>query len=67
MLAYINKDKINTAYTRLQSVTVMDSFSLGLWTSNQQGSSQAWACGANSFYSIKSRYGSYLVIPACQY
>ena len=67
MLAYINKDKINTAYTRLQSVTVTDSFDFGFWTSNQQGSSQAWACGANSLHSAKSRYGSYLVIPACQY
>ena len=67
MLVYINKDKINTAYTRLQSVTVIDSFDLGFWTSNQQGSSQAWACGANGRYSAKSRYGSYLVIPACQY
>lgn len=67
MLAYINKDKINTAYTRLQSDTVMDSLGSGFWTSNQQGSSQAWACGASSLYSAKSRYGSYLVIPACQY
>lgn len=67
MLAYINEEKINTAYTRLQSVTVADSFGLGFWTSNQQGSSQAWACGAKSLYSAKSRFGSYLVIPACQY
>lgn len=67
MLAYINRDKINTAYTRLQSDTVMDSLGSGFWTSNQQGSSQAWACGASSLYSAKSRYGSYLVIPACQY
>lgn len=67
MLAYINIDKINTAYTRLQSVTVTDSFRLGFWTSNQQGSSKAWACGADSNHSAKSRYGSYLVIPACKY
>lgn len=67
MLAYINIDKIKTAYTRLQSVTVTDSLDLGFWTSNQQGSSQAWACGTSSRYSAKSRYGSYLVIPACQY
>lgn len=67
MLAYINIDKINTAYTRLQSETVISSIGSGFWTSNQQGSSQAWACGANSRYSANSRYGSYLVIPACQY
>lgn len=67
MLAYINIDKIRTAYTRLQSVTVTDSLGLGFWTSNQQGSSQAWACGATSLYNAKSRFGSYLVIPACQY
>ena len=67
LLAYNNIDKIKTAYTRLQNITVADSFGLGFWTSNQQGSSQAWACGASSFYSAKSRYGSYLVIPACQY
>ena len=67
ILAYNNRDKINTAYTRLQNITVADSFGIGFWTSNQQGSSQAWACGASSLYSAKSRYGSYLVIPACQY
>lgn len=67
MLAYINIDKINTAYRRLQNNTVINSLGSGFWTSNQQGSSQAWACGANSNYSAKSRYGSYLVIPACQY
>lgn len=67
LVVYTNLEKVKQAYSALGNTTVYEALSYGILTSNQQGSTKAWAVGIVSSKALVTKSDSLLVIPVCQY
>lgn len=67
LVVYTNLEKVKQAYSALGNTVVYEALSSGILTSNQQGSTRAWAVGIVSSKALVMKNESILVIPVCQY
>lgn len=67
LVVYNNLEKVKQAYRALGNTIVYEDLSSGILTSNQQGSSKAWAVGIAVSKAIVMKTESLLVIPVCKY
>lgn len=67
LVVYTNLEKVKQAYSALGNTVVYEALSSGILTSNQQGSTKAWAVGIVSSKALVMKNESILVIPVCQY
>lgn len=67
LVVYNNLEKVKQAYSALGNTTVYEALSSGILTSNQQGSSKAWAVGIVTSKALVMKNDYLLVIPVYKY